>query len=492
MALFCIYSTNRDFLMSFRPYYLRSYYLSYSIKNDLIKTQYVKDDNSKKAKSVPVLVYHGVVSKPDSKDKYNITPETFADQMVSLKKAGYETISMKQFFEFQENKIQLPEKSFLLTFDDGRKDSYYPTDPILKALDFKATIFVIANKVNNKEKFFLNKNELTKMKNSQTWEIQPHTYDGHELIQIDKEGRQGYFYSNKKWLSNQNRLESDSEYKTRISEDFAKSKSVLKNELSVESFAFAYPYSDYGQDATNYKDAKNIIINESLKLFPVTFRQYRDGSGYSFNYPSGEYPFKRIDAVSYKNGDGLVKKIQASSEKVIPYESDDSINYLNLEWLRSWGQISFNDKKIILDSSKNGNGVLAFLDGSMSWQDYSFNAEVVWEKGSDIFLVGRYVNENNYLSLHINKEFIRIEERVDGVDHVLKEMPSNQFSAVGNYNLGLNISGSSVTGIINGQVIIGATGISKNISSGGIGFKVWDKNPDNVHIELSKVKVIKV
>ena len=61
----------------------------------------------------------------------------------------------------------LPEKSFLLTFDDGRKDSYYPVDPILKALDYRAIMFVISGRSLGDEKevspFYLSSSELKRM-----------------------------------------------------------------------------------------------------------------------------------------------------------------------------------------------------------------------------------------------------------------------------------------------------------------------------------------
>src|SRR3989339_479020 len=91
--------------------------------------------------SIPGLLYHGIIDKPDGA---NILLENFKDQMFALKKAGWQTISIEDFYAFTRGEKQVPDKSFLLTFDDGRKDSYYPVDPILKALDYNAVIFVIS------------------------------------------------------------------------------------------------------------------------------------------------------------------------------------------------------------------------------------------------------------------------------------------------------------------------------------------------------------
>jgi len=38
---------------------------------------------------------------------------------------------------------ELPEKSFLLAFDDGVKSSYYNTDTLLRALDYNAVMYII-------------------------------------------------------------------------------------------------------------------------------------------------------------------------------------------------------------------------------------------------------------------------------------------------------------------------------------------------------------
>ncbi len=77
--------------------------------------------NSTLALSVPVLLYHGIV--PES-DRFSITEEVFKDQMFALKKAGYSTITLNEFYGFIHEGKSLPDKSFLLTFDDGRLDSY--------------------------------------------------------------------------------------------------------------------------------------------------------------------------------------------------------------------------------------------------------------------------------------------------------------------------------------------------------------------------------
>ena len=86
---------------------------------------------TKTAQSIPVLTYHGLPSEGEG----SVNFDSFVSQMMALKEAGWKTITLKQFESYIKGEDeQIPDKSFLLTFDDGRKDTYYPVDPVLKNL----------------------------------------------------------------------------------------------------------------------------------------------------------------------------------------------------------------------------------------------------------------------------------------------------------------------------------------------------------------------
>ena len=109
--------------------------------------QYKHEINYTPAISIPILLYHGITDEPYKGD---ILLEKFRDQMFALKKAGYHTITLEEFYKFQKGEINLPQKSILITFDDGIKRSFYKADPIFKALGFKATMFIITKYSLNK------------------------------------------------------------------------------------------------------------------------------------------------------------------------------------------------------------------------------------------------------------------------------------------------------------------------------------------------------
>src|SRR5689334_3107052 len=89
---------------------------------------------------VPVLCYHNLA--PQAKGRMILGAKAFEEQMRYLKSNGFRVINLKQFVEFVALKRQLPQKSVLLTFDDGYRSFLQYAYPVLKDLGFTATLFV--------------------------------------------------------------------------------------------------------------------------------------------------------------------------------------------------------------------------------------------------------------------------------------------------------------------------------------------------------------
>lgn len=99
------------------------------------------------AKRIPVLMYHRV-GKPDhARDIYCIRPDRFAAQMRALAKAGYCAVSIEDFDAWRHDKKSLPANSFVLTFDDGFTGVHDFAAPVLKKLEWPATVFLVAGKL---------------------------------------------------------------------------------------------------------------------------------------------------------------------------------------------------------------------------------------------------------------------------------------------------------------------------------------------------------
>lgn len=93
----------------------------------------------KSAKAIPVLMYHHVCPNPGL---VTVSPEAFLEQMIALKQAGYRTITADDMGSFLDGN-PLPQKSVMITFDDGYLDNYVYAYPILQQLGLHAIIFAV-------------------------------------------------------------------------------------------------------------------------------------------------------------------------------------------------------------------------------------------------------------------------------------------------------------------------------------------------------------
>src|SRR4030042_7056102 len=248
--------------------------------------------------SIPVLLYHGVGEKEDG---VNITIPAFREQMVTLKENGYTTINTQDLLSFYKADARLPQKPVIITFDDGRRDSFKNSDAVLKELGFKAVMFVVTDRQDTENDFFLSWDELRQMHRSGRWDIEAHSYNGHDLIQIDGEENMGNVYSNKMWLSEQSRLESDDEYRQRISEDLQAVKSDLENNIEgIKVVSFSYPFGDYGQKGVNIpKLAAVKTYTDAVKgIYPLSFELNFTGSDFN-NFDDSDNSLLRRFEVPY-------------------------------------------------------------------------------------------------------------------------------------------------------------------------------------------------
>ena len=96
-------------------------------------------------KQVAVLVYHNIVQNEEvkSKDQDALTDKEFEEQIKYLKDNGYTSISLEEFYDWKEGKIDIPEKSVIITFDDGYYSFKNLVQPILQGYNYKAACFLI-------------------------------------------------------------------------------------------------------------------------------------------------------------------------------------------------------------------------------------------------------------------------------------------------------------------------------------------------------------
>jgi len=203
---------------------------------NLAPSAYAAPDFSDGSKPfITVLSYHHIIpgQLPQGATTKAVIPlAEFETQMKYLHDNGYYTASLEDVDDFIHNNKKLPEKTVLITFDDGYESIYVYAFPLLKSYDFKATVFIIGSKMVQEEEPFdpdilsmLSFRQIKEMSDSGLVEFGSHTFDAHEYI------------GSKPALLSMDKMEIEDDF-TRESEVFA------KNSLP-SPIAIAYPYGRF-------------------------------------------------------------------------------------------------------------------------------------------------------------------------------------------------------------------------------------------------------
>lgn len=167
--------------------------------------------------TVPILYYHYIGNNPTPSDKardsLQVTPEKFDEQMSYLSKNGFATIFLDTLYGAIKGEIALPNKSIILTFDDGYIDFYHNAFPVLDKFNLKATVFIPTGLMD--QSYYLKWDQIKEMDSSGLISFQAHSVTHPDLTSLDME---------------------------RLNLEITMSKRILEERLGKTVNFFAYPY----------------------------------------------------------------------------------------------------------------------------------------------------------------------------------------------------------------------------------------------------------
>lgn len=232
------------------------YQITYEVTQDdltIKKTRYVHvvaaKDFKENTSGIPVLMYHYVYTKNDMPKKLNsnyILDTDLEEQLKYLTQNHYYYPSYQELVAYVNGKISLPEKSVILTFDDGQKSFLKYGIPLLEKYKVPATSFVIGTKNGAKK---------VKQYASEYISFQSHSYDMHKAG--GNIGHGGIISA----LTKQ-----------QILDDLKKSYDMAQN-----SEAFAYPFGDVTDIA---KEA--IQESETICAFTTHYGKVKKGADVTY------------------------------------------------------------------------------------------------------------------------------------------------------------------------------------------------------------------
>lgn len=469
---------------------MKRWFYTFAFAADI--TRYDRSDSSlvklaTSSLSVPVLVYHGVITHLDG-SAINLTEQEFKDQMFALKKAGYSTISIDQLYSYATKGGKLPANPVVITFDDGRSDTFYNGDPILAALGFNANIFVITafSKDAKPGNYYLSPEELQLVAKTGRWTIGSHSSEGHVEYQTDQRGDLGYFYSNNLWLKDQHRNETDMEFLARIENDFKVSKTYLEDLLQKPIDGFAFPFGDLGQNAVDASRRSKEVIASASTVYDMLFYQYTAGSYFTqFMPPDTDTKtllVHRIDMTNNISGDELVRMLALGAQKALPFTDTFTAD---TGWLNVWGTHSIANHSLSMKAAKDQSGAATLIDGSQSWKDYTAAATLISPNRTSVYLWMRFKDSDTNAGCNFGPNFVHIEETTNGIVHVLKGVTLQGAIPAGSFTIAGSVNGRTLSCSINGKEVVSTDFLDPSLTRGGTGVKIWDETPGKSEVRIS-------
>lgn len=191
---------------------------------------------------VPVLMYHFFYDNTNgetysSDNSHNYMPKTsFEAQMKYLVDNNYYFPTWQELLDYIDNKAKLPEKSIIITDDDGNESFYRVALPILVKYNIPATSFVVAER--DVWKSYISEKNLS---------FQSHSYSMHE--RTCSKAKNGAAM-----CANFDELNADTK---------------LAIDIIGSNYAYAYPFGHYNDtliDALKANDVKMAFTTESGKV----------------------------------------------------------------------------------------------------------------------------------------------------------------------------------------------------------------------------------
>lgn len=193
--------------------------------------------------SVPVLAYHRFgATVPDS---MTVTTNSFAAQLQWLKDNHYTVIPLRTLVNYLSGQGEAPpEKSVVITADDGHKSVYTDMLPLVKKYNIPVTLFIYPSAISNAS-YALTWQQIQEMQKTGLFDVQSHTY-WHPNFKKEK------------------KKQTPEEYQKFVENQMVKSKNTLEKKAGDKVDILAWPFGIYDEELE--KAAQNAGYIEAYSI----------------------------------------------------------------------------------------------------------------------------------------------------------------------------------------------------------------------------------
>jgi peptidoglycan/xylan/chitin deacetylase (PgdA/CDA1 family) len=168
-----------------------------------------QDKNSRQEFSLVVLNYHKIGNHDEI---YSVSSKQLIQQVEYLLNQGYSVINLADFKSWRQGTTDLPDKVFMLTFDDGTLSDYETVYPFLKKYGLKGIFFLKTMAINTEG--HLNSAQIKEMADSGICEFGSHSVNHRNVTSMGENS---------------------------LAEELTGSRNTIQSITGQDVYAFAYP-----------------------------------------------------------------------------------------------------------------------------------------------------------------------------------------------------------------------------------------------------------
>ena len=206
-------------------------------------------------------------------DQYAVTAEHLAAHFRWLAAEKFNVISINDVLAAQAGERPLPERSVLLTFDDGFRSVYTHVFPLLKSFGFHAVVSPVTswiesdipipyNKAELTREDFLTWDQLREMSESGLVEVASHSHNMHRGVTANPQGNDQPAATTAAFRDGA--YESVGEYEARVRADLSTSANLIEQQLGVRPRVITWPYGAWNEPARLQAESLGMTLSLTL------------------------------------------------------------------------------------------------------------------------------------------------------------------------------------------------------------------------------------
>lgn len=244
--------------------------------HDIFKKSSISDDALVKAYAFNNIEYisENIVGRHDS-DAVELAK--LINQFAWLKDNNYNVITVQDLLDAKAGKRELPDKSILLTFDDGYESFYSYVYPLLKAYNYPAVLAIegswIAAPAGSlvsygdekiDRKYFLTREQIKEMSRDGLIEFASHTWNLHYGVLGNPQGNVMPAVTTRIYDPKTGSYEKDDAYQKRLKYDFDQNSFFIQQLVGKRPRVMVWPFGSYNGIAQSIADRAGMPISMSL------------------------------------------------------------------------------------------------------------------------------------------------------------------------------------------------------------------------------------